>query len=203
MARAETPKQGRPPVSSAEEVQRQAMRLFLEQGFDRTSMTDVAAAAGIGRTTLFRYFRSKGDIVLAPFDEHLRRLARRLATQPRDLPVMTAVHSAVVDAFAEAVDDQDVWLQRFQVLQQTGALAADVAVRWLTWADTVGRYVALRTGKEADHPGPAAVGGAMQAAFAATLRTWLRTPGLHGDVALLMAESLRPVTEALTPLTRH
>ena len=202
MTGGEAPRRGRPQASSADEIQRQAMPLFLSRGFDAISMADVAAAAGIGRTTLFRYFPSKSDIVLAAFDEHLGRLEQLLAAHPTQVPVMTAVHSAVVEAFAEAVDDQDVWLQRFQVLQQTQTLAPDVAVRWSTWAETVSRYVAARTGRDATHPVAAAVGGAMQAAFAATLQTWLQTPSSNRDVVTKMGASLRPVTEALAALTR-
>jgi AcrR family transcriptional regulator len=43
-----------------------AMRMFTERGFVATTAADVAAAAGIGRRTLFRYFPTKEDILLDP-----------------------------------------------------------------------------------------------------------------------------------------
>ncbi|WP_448071296.1 acyl-CoA-like ligand-binding transcription factor [Georgenia yuyongxinii] len=188
---------GRPLATSAAQVEMHAMRLFLEQGFDQTSMTEVATAAGVGRTTLFRYFPSKAEIVLAGFDDHLRRLAAQLRAQSGDVPVMAAVQSAVLRAFAEAVDEEDLWMQRFQVLQQTPTLAPDVAVRWSTWARTVADYVAARTGVHSDDAIPAATGGAIQAAYAATLRTWLRTNDFGGDVVLRMRQALHPVCDGL------
>lgn len=187
---------GRPLATSAVQIEMCAMRLFLEQGFDQTSMTEVARAAGVGRTTLFRYFPSKADIVLSGFDDHLRRLAAQLRAQPSDLPVMAAVQSAVLRAFAEAVDEQDLWMQRFQVLQ-TPTLAPDVAVRWSSWARTLADYVAARTGAHPDDTTPAATGGAIQAAYAATLRTWLRTNDFGGDVVLRMRQALHPVCNGL------
>ena len=51
-----------------------AMKLFAERGFAVTKVEDIAAAAGIGRRTLFRYFPTKQDIVLDP-----RRLDRAFA----------------------------------------------------------------------------------------------------------------------------
>jgi AcrR family transcriptional regulator len=173
------------------------MRLFLQQGFDHTSMTEIAGAAGMGRTTLFRYFPSKGDIVLAGFDDHLRCLAAQLRAQPGDLPLMASVQSAVLQAFAEAVDEQDLWMQRFQVLQQTPTLSPDIAVRWMTWGRTVADYIAARTGAHADDVIPAAVGGALQAVYAATLRTWLRTNDFGGDVVLRMREAVQPICVGL------
>lgn len=199
MTESPTRNPGRPPVSSAHEIQAIAMGLFQRQGFDQTSMTQVAAASGVGRTTLFRYFPSKADIVWAGFDEHLRRLAQLLAAQPHDVAVMAAVHTAVIQAFAEAVEEKEVWIQRFQVLQ-TDTLAPGAALRWAIWASTVSRFVADRTSANLDDAIPAAIGGATQASFSATLQTWLRTNGLGGDVVARMRATLQPIHEKLNGL---
>ena len=49
-----------------------ATQLFLGQGFDASTMDQVAESAGVSRRTLFRYFPSKVDLV---FPEHDRRLS--------------------------------------------------------------------------------------------------------------------------------
>jgi AcrR family transcriptional regulator len=53
-----------------------AVSLFLERGFDRVSVNDVAAAAEISKPTLFRYFPTKEDLVLYRFADHQGEAAR-------------------------------------------------------------------------------------------------------------------------------
>src|SRR4051812_41921439 len=62
---------GRPPVSSRAAIERVAFTLFARQGFDETTVEDIAAAAGISRRTFFRYFASKNDVVWGEFDRGL------------------------------------------------------------------------------------------------------------------------------------
>lgn len=54
---------GRPATIDPDAVARIALRLFAERGYEQTSMEDIAAAAGIGRKSLYRYFASKADLV--------------------------------------------------------------------------------------------------------------------------------------------
>ncbi|MEU5598554.1 TetR family transcriptional regulator [Streptomyces sp. NPDC020298] len=53
-----------------------AVRLFLEKGFDAVSVAEVAAAAGISKPTLFRYFPAKEDLVLHRIADHEDEAAR-------------------------------------------------------------------------------------------------------------------------------
>ncbi|CAL9520309.1 TetR family transcriptional regulator [Streptomyces sp. Tu 3180] len=53
-----------------------AIRLFLERGFDAVSVAEVAAAAGISKPTLFRYFPAKEDLVLHRIADHEDEAAR-------------------------------------------------------------------------------------------------------------------------------
>ncbi|MDX3455378.1 TetR family transcriptional regulator [Streptomyces sp. ME02-8801-2C] len=53
-----------------------AIRLFLEKGFDAVSVAEIAAAAGISKPTLFRYFPAKEDLVLYRFADHEDEAAR-------------------------------------------------------------------------------------------------------------------------------
>ncbi|MGW0208107.1 TetR family transcriptional regulator [Streptomyces sp. NPDC003233] len=56
-----------------------AVRLFLERGFDAVSVAEVAAAAGISKPTLFRYFAAKEDLVLHRIADHETEAARVVA----------------------------------------------------------------------------------------------------------------------------
>ncbi|MGC5365094.1 TetR/AcrR family transcriptional regulator [Streptomyces sp. DT24] len=59
-----------------ETVSGAAIALFLERGFDRVSVAEVAAAADISKPTLFRYFPTKEDLVLHRFADHEDEAAR-------------------------------------------------------------------------------------------------------------------------------
>ena len=84
---------GRPRVTSRAELERIGFELFALQGFDDTTVDDIAAAAGIGRRTFFRYFSSKNDLVWGDFEEHLLRLRELLAATSTDAPLVDASSS--------------------------------------------------------------------------------------------------------------
>ncbi|MEU5520616.1 TetR family transcriptional regulator [Streptomyces sp. NPDC047860] len=69
-----------------------AVSLFLERGFDRVSVNDIAAAADISKPTLFRYFPTKEDLVLHRFTDHLGEAARVVRDRTPDLDPVTALH---------------------------------------------------------------------------------------------------------------
>ncbi len=67
-----------PPTS---EIAAVALELFAERGFEETTVEDIAAAVGVGRRTLFRYFPSKNDMVWGDFDRVLRAAAHPTSTR--------------------------------------------------------------------------------------------------------------------------
>jgi len=64
------------------EVSEVAFRLFAEQGFDNTTVEQIAAEAGLSRTTFFRYFGTKEDVVLGRMCEIGHEIAAALAGRP-------------------------------------------------------------------------------------------------------------------------
>ena len=65
------PRIGRAPATTHGELSHLALALFLERGFEQTTVDDIVEAAGIGRRTFFRYFRSKNDLPWGDFDQLL------------------------------------------------------------------------------------------------------------------------------------
>jgi AcrR family transcriptional regulator len=71
------------PLTDEEQVRRRqeifdaSVHLFLEKGFNETSMREIAAAAKIGKATLYDYFRTKDEILLSFFERELHEMADR------------------------------------------------------------------------------------------------------------------------------
>ena len=94
------PRSGRPRASSREVLAEAACELFLEQGFEATSVTDIATRAGVSRSSFFNYFASKSDVLWAALDERIEALAVALR---RDGAGESGVRDAVeriADGFA-------------------------------------------------------------------------------------------------------
>jgi AcrR family transcriptional regulator len=79
------------PLTEEEQANRRreifnaAVNLFLEEGFQETSMREIAKAAGMGKSSLYDYFKTKDDILLFVFEEQLLHLidsAKKIASQP-------------------------------------------------------------------------------------------------------------------------
>jgi AcrR family transcriptional regulator len=104
-------------------LQREALRLFAAHGYDRTSVDQIAAAAGVSAMTFFRYFPTKEDVVLE--DDYDALLAQHLARQPADLPALQQVQVAVRESLAQVdAAARDLVLIRVRLILQTPALRA-------------------------------------------------------------------------------
>ena len=88
---------GRRRATSRADLEQVAFTLFASRGFDRTTVDEIAAAAGIGRRTFFRYFPSKNDIPWGAFEDELERMRVRLKACPPEVPLMDAIRVALID----------------------------------------------------------------------------------------------------------
>lgn len=78
-----------------ERLTRVAMALFLERGFEATTLDDIAAAADISRRSFFHYFASKEDVVLAWQEESTAALTEAVAVRPASESLFTAAENAI------------------------------------------------------------------------------------------------------------
>ena len=169
---------GRPPATSRSEIEHVALDLFARHGFDATTVEDVAAAAGIGRRTVFRYYASKNDIPWGAFDDQLDRMRATFARLPPDLPVMTAVRLAVLE-FNRIDPDEERWHRsRLQLILQTPALQAHSTLRYAAWRQVVADYAATRLGLPPDGLVPQTIGHASLGVALAAYERWLRGDGV-------------------------
>ena len=133
-------------MTSRGELEQVAFDLFAVNGFELTTVDEIAAAAGIGRRTFFRYFPSKNDVPWGMFEVELERMRARLKECPRDVPLMDAIRVALVD-FNRVEPDQIPWhRRRMELILRVPALLAHSTLRLASWRAVIAEFVAERTG---------------------------------------------------------
>jgi AcrR family transcriptional regulator len=159
---------GRPPAASREAVEQIALELMLRDGYESVSVDAIATAAGIGRTTFFRYFGSKPGVIWAPFDATIESL--RSAVDTSGAADLDGIRTAIVSSTRAAVYSSEVWLERFQLLDTHPALRADAYEHWERWKRVIAERIAHDEQSESGDAIPMAVAGACQSVFVAELR---------------------------------
>jgi mycofactocin system transcriptional regulator len=179
MSASPTRSQGRPSATDHAAIERAAFALFEAQGFDETTMEQIADAVGVGRRTLFRYFPSKNDIPWGQFDESLRHFREQFDAVPDDLPLAEAVHRCVIafNDFDEAAVPQH--RVRMRLILTTPALQAHSALRYESWRAVISEYVGRRLSAPADAAVPRLVGHVSLALAVASYERWLAHPELR------------------------
>ena len=175
------PRIGRAPATTHGELSHVALTLFLERGFDETTVDDIVQTAGIGRRTFFRYFRSKNDLPWGDFDRLLDQMRRYLDDLPHDLPLRDALRLAVVEFNRFPDDEIPFHRERMWLLLNVPSLVAHSTLRYAGWRQVIAEFVAARTGAGADDLQPQAISWACLGLCLAAYEQWLA----HEDADLL------------------
>jgi mycofactocin system transcriptional regulator len=175
---------GRPASTSRQDVARAAFGLFARQGYDETTVDEIATAVGISRRTFFRYFESKPDVVWGEFDAELGRLRDRLAEAPADEPMMDVLRRSVIATNRFGAGELDELRIRMVLISTVPTLVAHSAVRYEEWCEVVATFAASRLGGSPDDLGPQTVARSALGAAMAAFASWARDGGddLVGEV---------------------
>jgi len=128
------------------EIAAVAVRLFLEQGFDKTTVDQIATEAGLSRASFFRYFGSKEDVLLGHLEELGHRVADALAARPADEPAWQALRRSFDPLITERLSYPDEGLTLSRILHDTPSLQARQLGKQLGWQDLFAPEVARRLG---------------------------------------------------------
>jgi AcrR family transcriptional regulator len=191
---------GRPPAASREAVEQIALSLMLRDGYDAVSVDAISSAAGIGRTTFFRYFGSKPGVIWAPFDATITWLQESLREHQPGADPLRAVRGAIVSSTRAAVTSSDVWLERFQLLDTHPSLRPGAYEHWEKWKEVIAEQLRNTDGSNHEDAIPMAVAGACHGVFLAELRHWQNTDDDRDGLLRRLDDRLELVCTALTPL---
>jgi AcrR family transcriptional regulator len=103
-------------------IQTEAIRLFLERGFEATTLDDIAEAAEVSRRSLFHYFESKEEIVLSARADFPNIIAEAVGRRPASESLLDMVENALIDTAARYGSTRARNLSR--LIRDTPALSA-------------------------------------------------------------------------------
>jgi mycofactocin system transcriptional regulator len=182
-------RRGRPPGTSARDLEVISLRLFSEHGFEDTTVERIAAAAGVSRRTFFRYFDSKADVLWHAFDGEVASLRAAFAEVPPDVPVMAAIRQVVVGVNRYRAEDVPELRTRMNLIGSVPALAASAAQHYDTWERAVSEFAASRLGLPADSLYPLAIGRATLAVCRSAYDRWAERA--DADLMVYLDRALR------------
>nr|QIG97016.1 TetR family transcriptional regulator [Bradyrhizobium sp. 6(2017)] len=131
-----------------ERLTRAAMALFLERGFEATTLDDIVAAADISRRTFFHYFASKEDVVFAWQEDGSTALIAAVAARPAAESMLQAAENAIAEMVRQLDPREAVALARLK--RDNPALQARDQVKYEKLERELADALLKRAGNKAD-----------------------------------------------------
>jgi len=191
------PRRGRPPGTSARELEIISLRLFTDDGFDETTVERIAAAAGVSKRTFFRYFETKADVLWHAFDGEVHALREAFGAVPADVPLMEAIRQVVVGANRYRAEDVPELRTRMNLIGSVPALQASAANHYDDWERAVSEFAASRLGQPADALYPMAIGRATLAVCRSAYDRWVDRADT--DLTAYLDEAIRALAVGFNP----
>ncbi|MEU4452435.1 TetR family transcriptional regulator [Nocardioides sp. NPDC023903] len=122
---------------------RTAIELFASQGYDDTTLDEVAAAAGVSRRTLYNFFRNKEDLALSSLAEQGAQIAARFAERPADEDPWVSLRAAF-QVLEEIEIRGEQRLEMVTLLFEHESLRAGHAEKQARWQDLLAPLIQPR-----------------------------------------------------------
>jgi AcrR family transcriptional regulator len=182
-----------------------ALTLFDQRGYEQTTVDDIAEQAGVGRTTFFRHYRSKEDVI---FPEHARLLDAirdRLATSTHSTALI-AVSEAVRLVLMHYLEEGELARRRYKLTSRVAVLRDREIASQAQYQRLFREFISqwMRGDKQAGAESESVISlraelmaGAVVSAHNHVLRRWLR--GECEDPAAEVDEAMREVVALFSP----
>jgi AcrR family transcriptional regulator len=168
-------------------IQQHALRLFREQGYDATTVEQIATAAEVSPSTFFRYFPTKEDVVL--YDAFDPLIFAAFEAQPAALGPIQALRGALHAVFAElSAEELAEQRERATLMLAVPELRMRMLDQVVVSTQQLADVVARRVGRRADELAVRTFAGAVIGAMMAPLLAAIADP--TADYIALMDASL-------------
>jgi TetR/AcrR family transcriptional regulator, regulator of mycofactocin system len=192
---------GRRRSTTWDHISNVAIDLFAARGFDEVSVDDIAAAAGIARRTLFRYYPSKNALPWGDFDAHLEHMRDLLAGLDPDVPIGDALRTALLAFNSFDENETARHRRRMRVILETAALQAYSMTMYAGWRAVVAAFVARRLGAKPEDLLPQTVAWTMLGVALSAYEHWLADESV--SLAQALGDAFDTVSDGLQALDRR
>jgi AcrR family transcriptional regulator len=178
-------------ASPRDRLAQAAFALFDERGYEQATVDDITERAGVGRTTFFRYYRSKEDVIFPDHDRLLEQISERLRASSHGT-ALAAVSDAVRLVLLRYLDEGDLARRRYALTSSVPALRDREIATVARYQRLFREFIAGRM--EPVEPGPLRaelMASSVVAAHNHVLRRWLR--GESPDPARELDDAMREV----------
>jgi AcrR family transcriptional regulator len=169
-------------------IQEHALRLIAQQGYDATTVEQIAAAAEISPSTFFRYFPTKEDVVLA--DDYDPMIMAALETEVAGEGPVTAFRRAMRDVLTQiGADERRRIFERTRLIMAVPSLRARTFESFTTTTALVAESVGRRLGRPPGDLRVRVIAAACIGALTASIYAWIDADGKR-DFAEIVDESM-------------
>jgi AcrR family transcriptional regulator len=168
-------------------IQTQALRLFREQGYDATTVQQIIAEAEVSESTFFRYFPTKGDVVL--LDEFDPLIVEAFLGQPAEIGPIHALRIAFRTVFdGLSTSDASDQRERIHLILSVPELRAAMMDQFASAMRLLAEVLAERTGRGVDDMTVRTLAGAVVGAAMSVMLVMADDP--KADLALMLDEAM-------------
>jgi AcrR family transcriptional regulator len=173
-----------------------ALDLFERNGYDNTTVEDIAAAAEVSPRTFFRYFESKLDLIMTRADSASDDLGPLLAGRPAGESLLEALREVLRSQLDTQLDDPLV-LREFQVMLSTPSLRTMAREHFYEEEAGLVRGVAAHLGLEEDDLAAHVIGSMIAGALWATVNCWIAEGADRDRMMPMLDEAFAILDEGL------
>jgi AcrR family transcriptional regulator len=169
-----------------------AIDLFERQGYDATTVEEIAAAADVSERTFFRYFESKLDVVMAPKTEAGEHdIEALVAARPDDESPLQAFRQVLLTELADVLAADELRVRQFQLVMRTPSLRSFAHEHFNEHRDDFARVFAKRMGLPDDALAPQVMATAAAGVVWTVVDRWVADGAEPSRLAPLLDEGFR------------
>jgi AcrR family transcriptional regulator len=161
-----------------------ALDLFAENGFEETTVEEIARAAGLTKRSFFRYFPAKEDAVFAGVDVTGEQIVEELRARPADEAPWQSLHQVLRESERQ-IHASEQAVASLKLIESTPSLRARVHEKRSQWRQEVSKALRERPGARLDAFTADLLTNAATAALDTASQEWLRSDGTADRTALL------------------